>query len=140
MVEQTRATLVWQSGLRFSAEPGSGHTLTIDSVGRPDHAGPSPMEMVAMGIAGCTAMDVVSILEKMRQPLSGLEVRAVGDRAPHHPKRLKAISITYRFRGLGLDREKVERAVELSQTTYCSVLASLRDDCPVTTSIEISEP
>ena len=92
-----------------------------------------------MGVAGCTAMDVVSILEKMQQPLSGLEVEVVGDRALHHPKRLKSISITYRFRGLGLAREKVERAVELSQTTYCSVLASLRDDCPIATSIEIAE-
>ena len=97
------------------------------------------MEMLVMGIAGCTGMDVVSILEKMRQPLSGLEVEVVGDRAQLHPKRLKAISIRYRFRGSGLAREKVERAVELSQTTYCSVLASLRDDCPITTSIEIAD-
>jgi putative redox protein len=139
LAEQTRAKLVWQSGLRFTAEPESGHNLTLDAVARPDHAGPGPMEMVVMGIAGCTAMDVVSILERMRQPLSGLEVEVVGDRAPHHPKRLKAISITYRFRGSGLAREKVERAVELSQTTYCSVLASLRDDCPITTTIEMTE-
>ena len=95
--------------------------------------------MVVMGIAGCTAMDVVSILEKMRQPLSGLEVEVVGDRAQYHPKRLTAISVTYRVRGPGLAREKVERAVELSQVTYCSVLASLRDDLRVTTSIEMAE-
>lgn len=139
MTEQTRATLVWQSGLRFSAEPGSGHSLTIDSVVRPCHAGPGPMEMVIMGIAGCTAMDVVSLLERLRQPLSGLEVEIVGDRAENHPKRLTAISITYRVRGRGLDREKVERAVELSHSTYCSVLASLREDCKVTASIEVSE-
>ena len=140
MAEQTRATLVWQSGLRFTAEPGSGHIVTLDAVARPEHAGPGPMEMVVMGIAGCTAMDVVSILEKMRQPLSGLEVEVVGDRAQYHPKRLKAISITYRVRGQGLSREKVEHAVELSHSTYCSALASLRDDCPITTSIEIAEP
>jgi len=140
LAEQTRATLVWQSGLRFAAEPGSGHVVTLDAVARAGHAGPGPMEMVAMGIAGCTAMDVVSILEKMRLPLSGLEVEIVGDRAPHHPKRFKAISITYRVRGQGLSREKVERAVELSTSTYCSALASLRDDCPITTSIEITEP
>jgi putative redox protein len=125
--------------MRFTAEPGSGHRLTIDSVTRPEHAGPGPMEMLVMGIAGCTAMDVVSILEKMRQSVSGLEVEVVGDRALHHPKRLKAISITYRVRGSGLVRDKVERAVELSQTTYCSVLASLRDDCPITTTIEIGD-
>jgi putative redox protein len=137
LAEQTRATLAWQSGLRFSAEPGSGHRLTIDSVVRPGHEGPGPMEMLVMGIAGCTGMDVVSILEKMRQPLSGLEVEVVGDRAQLHPKRLKAISIRYRFRGSGLARDKVE-CRRLSQTTYCSVLASLRDDCPITTTIEIA--
>lgn len=139
MAEQTRAKLVWQSGLRFTAEPASGHTLTIDAVNRPEHAGPGPMEMLVMGIAGCTAMDVVSILEKMRQPVTGLEVEIVGDRALHHPKRLKAISITYRVRGSGMAREKVEHAVELSKTTYCSVIASLRDDCTITTRIEIEE-
>jgi len=97
------------------------------------------MEMVIMGIAGCTAMDVVSLLERMRQPLSGLDVEIVGDRAENHPKRLTAISITYRIRGRGLDREKVERAVELSRSTYCSALASLREDCKVTASIEVTE-
>ncbi|MCJ7441562.1 MAG: OsmC family protein [Thermoanaerobaculaceae bacterium] len=139
MGEQTRAKLAWQSGLRFSAEPGSGHGLTIDSVARPGHAGPGPMELIVMGIAGCTAMDVVSILEKMRQPLSGLEVEIVGDRAEQHPKHLRGIAIVYRVRGQGLSREKVERAVELSHSTYCSAVASLRENCKVTTSVEITE-
>lgn len=139
MAEQTRATLAWQSGLRFSAQPGSGHGLTIDSVSRPGHAGPGPMEMVVMGIAGCTAMDVVSILERMRQPLSGLDVEIVGNRAENHPKRLTALVITYRFRGRGLDREKVERAVELSHSTYCSAIASLREDLRVSTTIEMAD-
>ena len=138
MAEQTRATLAWQSDLRFSVEPGSGHSVTIDSVARPGHAGPGPMEMVIMGIAGCTAMDVVSLLERMRQPLSGLDVEIVGDRAQNHPKRLTAISITYRIRGRELDREKVERAVELSHSTYCAAIASLREDCRVTTTIELA--
>lgn len=97
------------------------------------------MELLVMGIAGCTAMDVVSILEKLRQPLSGLDVEIVGDRAKQHPKRLTAITITYRARGEGLARDKVERAVELSHSTYCSAIASLREDCKVTTSIEIVE-
>jgi len=139
LAEQTRAKLAWQSGLRFTAEPGSGHAVTIDSVGRPGHAGAGPMEVVLMGIAGCTAMDVVAILERMRQPLSGLDVEIIGDRAENHPKRLTAISIAYRVRGRGLEREKVERAVELSHSTYCSALASLRADCKVTASIEIGE-
>lgn len=139
LAEQTHAKLAWQSGLRFSAEPGSGHALTVDSVVRPGHAGPGPMELVLMGIAGCTAMDVVAILERMRQPLAGLDVEIVGERAENHPKRFTAISIAYRVRGHGLAREKVERAVELSHSTYCSAVASLRADCKVTASIEITE-
>jgi putative redox protein len=139
LAEQTRAKLAWQSGLCFSAEAGSGHGLTVDSVARPGHAGPGPMELIVMGIAGCTAMDVVSILEKLRQPLSALNVEIVGDRAEQHPKRLTGISIVYRVRGRGLERDKVERAVELSHSTYCSAVASLREDCKVTTSIEIIE-
>jgi putative redox protein len=97
------------------------------------------MELMLIGIAGCTAMDVVSILEKLRQPLSALNVEIVGDRAGQHPKRLTGISIVYRVRGQGLERDKVERAVELSHSTYCSAVASLREDCKVTTSIEIIE-
>ena len=139
MAEQTRAKLAWQSALRFSAEPASGHGLTVDSVARPGHAGPGPMELMLIGIAGCTAMDVVSILEKLRQRFSGLDIEIVGDRAEQHPKRLTAITITYRVRGEGLERDKVERAVELSHSTYCSAVASLREDCKVTTSIESLE-
>jgi putative redox protein len=139
LAEQTRAKLAWQSALRFSAEPASGHGLTVDSVARPGHAGPGPMELMLIGIAGCTAMDVVSILEKLRQRFSGLDIEIVGDRAEQHPKRLTAITITYRVRGEGLERDKVERAVELSHSTYCSAVASLREDCKVTTSIEIIE-
>jgi putative redox protein len=139
LAEQTRAKLAWQSGLRFAAEPASGHAVTIDSVGRPGHTGPGAMELMLIGIAGCTAIDVVAILERMRQPLSGLDVEIVGERAEQHPKRFTAISITYRVRGQGLAREKVERAVELSHSTYCSALASLRADCKVTASIEIAE-
>ena len=139
MPEQTRATLVWTSGMEFVARPGSGKTVTVDSPSRPDQAGPGPMELLLMGIAGCTAMDIVSILGKMKQPLAGFEVEIKGDRAEHHPKRLTALSITYRVRGRGVARDEVERAVELSHSTYCSALASLRPDCPVTTSIDVTE-
>jgi putative redox protein len=97
------------------------------------------MELIVMGIAGCTAMDVVSILQKLRQPLSGLDVEIVGDRAEQDPKRFTAIAITYHVRGEGLEREKVERAVELSHSTYCSAIASLREDCKLTTRVEIVE-
>ena len=139
MADRLNATLSWQTGFRFEALPGSGHRLTLDSPGNPDHAGPSPMELLLIGAAGCTAMDVVAILEKMRKPLVGLEVEVNGERSHSNPRYLTSLSITYRLRGTGIEREKVERAVELSHSTYCSALASLRPDCKVTSSIELSE-
>ncbi len=140
MGEQTKAILRWQEGLRFEAESGSGHRIVADSPSRPDHAGPSPMELVLMGVAGCTAMDVVAILEKMRQPLARLEVEIVGSRAETHPKYFTGVSLVYRLWGEGLTLEKVQRAVELSHTTYCSALASLRPDCQVESRIEMYAP
>ncbi len=137
MGEPIHATLTWESGLRFRARPDSGFELTIDSPGNRDRGGPGPMELLLAGVAGCTAMDVVAILGKMREPLAGLAVDIAGERAEQHPKRYTAISITYRVRGKGLARDKVERAVELSHSTYCSAVASLRPDCRVTTRIEL---
>jgi putative redox protein len=139
MAVYTGAKLTWESGFRFTATPDSGHPVTIDSPSRPGHVAPSPVELLIIGVAGCTAMDVVSILEKMREPLAGLEVEISGERAEKHPKYVSSISIKYRLRGQGLSREKAERAVELSHSTYCSALASLRPDCKVTTNIEILE-
>jgi len=137
MAVYTSAKLTWEGGLRFTGIPDSGHPVTIDSPSRPGHVAPSPVELLVVGVAGCTAMDVVSILEKMREPLTGLEVEISGERAEKHPKYVAAVSLRYRLRGRGLSREKAERAVELSHSTYCSALASLRPDCTVTTEIEI---
>jgi putative redox protein len=139
MAEQSRATMSWESGLRFAARTGSGHSVTVDSPSSPESAGGGPMELFLVALAGCTAMDIVAILGKMREPLAGLTVDITGERADQHPRRYTAISIVYRARGEGLVREKVERAVELSHSTYCSAIASLRPDCRVTTSVEINE-
>ncbi len=137
MAETTFARLSWVSGLHFEASSASGHSVAVDSVSRAGHAGPSPMELLLVAVAGCTAMDVVAILEKMREPLAGLEVALSGARAENHPKRYTSLEFLYTLRGSGLSREKAERAVELSHSTYCSALASLRPDCTVTTKIEI---
>ena len=138
MAEQTRAYLTWHDGMRFLARSQSGHGLIVESPGREGHLGPGPMELVLIGLAGCTGIDVVSILQKMREPLEGLDIEIVGDRAPEHPKFYTAVEFVYRVRGR-VAREKVERAVELSHSTYCSALASMRPDCKVTSRIEISE-
>jgi putative redox protein len=137
MAETLQAQLTWVEGMRFVASAGSGHDIVTESVGRPGHLGPSPMELFVIGIAGCTAIDVVAILRKMREPLTGLAVATTATRASDHPKRITAIEFAYTVRGRGLSREKVERAVDLSQCTYCSALASLREDCKVSSRVEI---
>ena len=139
MAERNHATLTWESGLRFQGRPDSGFAVTLDSPASAERAGAGPMEQMLLAVAGCTAMDVVSILAKLREPLAALTVDITGERAESHPKRLTAISIVYRLRGKGLAREKAERAVELSHSTYCSAIASLRPACKVTTSVEIAE-
>lgn len=139
MAEPTRAKITWINGMRFAGESGSGHAIVIDSVARPGHVGASPVELLLESTAACTGMDVVSILQKMREPLAGLEVSVTSERAETNPKYFKAITLAFRVRGKGLSREKVERAVELSHSTYCSVAASLRPDCKITNTIEIVE-
>lgn len=139
MAEPVEAKLTWIEGMRFVARADSGHGVLMDSKGRPEHLAATPMELLLISLAGCTAMDVVAILEKMRQPLSDLEVRVRGDRTDTQPKRYTSIEIHYIAHGKGLAREKVERAVSLSHSTYCSVGATLRPDCPITSTIEIVE-
>lgn len=140
MSEVTRARLSWHDGLAFVARHGSGHTVLLDSPARSDHLGASPMELMLTGIAGCTAIDVVAILKKMRVAVTDLEVEVSGRRAATNPKYFTDIELIYRVRGRGVELDKVERAVALSHSTYCSATASLRPDCRITHRIEIAEP
>jgi len=87
--------------------------------------GATPMELLAVALAGCTSMDVISILKKMRQPLEGLRVEVHGEKADEHPKRFVSLEVVYHLKG-ALDEKKVQRAIELSETKYCSVEATLR--------------
>ena len=139
MVGTMQAQVKWVEGMRFVGNAGSGHDVNFESVACDGHLSPSPMELVLIGIAGCTAIDIVSMLGKMREPLAGLEVATTASRAAESPKRFTAIEFVYTMRGKGLSREKVERAVELSHGTYCSALASLRADCAISSRIEILE-
>jgi putative redox protein len=87
--------------------------------------GATPMELLAVALAGCTAMDVISILQKMRQPLEGLRVEVRGEKAEEHPKRFLTLEVVYHVKGV-LDEKRVQRAIELSETKYCSVAATLQ--------------
>lgn len=112
--------LVWEGqGLAFQAIGGSGFQLRFDSPPGPN--GGSPMELVALASAGCTASDVISILQKKQQKVAEFEVNVIGLRATDHPKVFTEIDLEYVVTGQNIDPKAVERAIELSLTKYCSV-------------------
>jgi putative redox protein len=97
------------------------------------------MELMAMGLAGCTAMDVISILRKKRQEISSFEVKVDAERATQHPHVFTAIEITYILRGKRIDAVSVERAMQLSEEKYCPAQAMLRVVAPISLKYEIIE-
>lgn len=115
-------TVRWIEGRTFLAETGSGHLVAMD--GAPEAGGrnlaPRPMELLLAGAGGCTAFDIVMILEKGRQAVKGCEVRLEAERAPTDPKVFTRIRFHYVVRGHGLDETRVARAVQLSAEKYCS--------------------
>jgi putative redox protein len=132
------ARVIWTGGMAFRGEPPSGHPVSMDAapaVGGGDTAA-RPLELVVVGLAGCSGMDVVSVLAKMRQQVTSLEVEVEAIQAEDHPRRLTRVSLVYRVGGKDLDPEKVRRAVELSQEKYCSVAATLRSPVEVTWRVE----
>ena len=113
--------------MSFDGTATSGFTIpmgTSAEFGGADD-GLRPIELVLVGLAGCTAMDVISILQKKRQEVTGFEVRAHADRATEHPKVFTHVVLEFVVTGKNIDREAVERAVELSSTKYCSAQAML---------------
>jgi putative redox protein len=137
----TEATVTLVDAMQFLAETGSGHSFNIDA--RPEVGGRDtgcrPMELLMAGLAGCTAMDVISILRKMQQKVTGLKVHVNGERAAEHPKRLLSIHIEYTITGYSVSEDRVARAIELSETKYCSAMASLRPGAPITSGYVILE-
>lgn len=118
-----------QEGMRFEAESGSGHRVTMDMLddheaGTPS-AGFSPMEMLLLGLAGCTGISVLSILRKRKQEITGYELRVHGIRATTHPQVFVEITVEHVLTGHALKPEAVARALELSETRYCGVEAML---------------
>ena len=126
------ATLVWQGDLRFSASCGSAQ-MTMDSDGV---AGPTPVQAVAMALAGCMAIDTVDIVTKGRHPIRGLETSLVGHRLDDPPRRFVRVALHFTVTG-DVPTAVVERAIELSREKYCSVWHSLRTDIVLDTSFEV---
>jgi putative redox protein len=128
----TNARTTWIEKQRFNGVSDSGHTIVVDG---DKTAGNSPMELVLIGLCGCTGYDVVSILQKKRQPLTSLEVRAQAERAPEPPSVYTAIKLIYRVGGK-VSSKAVEDAVRLSKEKYCSVSAMLDKTAKITSEIE----
>jgi putative redox protein len=120
------ATVRWTSGMTFDAGTGSGGHILLDASPESGGRGPTPMEALLAALGGCTGIDVVSILQKMRAPLQGLEVRVSGERAAEHPRVFTRVELEYVFTGPELRPDQVRRAVMLSQERYCPVSAMIR--------------
>ena len=135
------AKVTWKSGLSFTGTADSGFSVPIDT--SVEHGGTgqgvSPMEMLLMGLGGCSGMDVISILEKKRQEVTHFEVVLHGDRAEDHPKVFTNVTVEYVVTGHHLEQAAVERAVELSSTKYCSVMATIRKTAEINLKITIKE-
>ena len=127
--------LAWEGDLRFRGRAGPA-AVVVDSDGS---AGPSPVQALALALAGCMSVDVVHILERGRQPLGGLRARLRGERAPEDPHRLVRVDLRFDVTG-EVAPDKVERAIALSREKYCSVWHSLRQDIEFTTSFEVHAP
>jgi len=127
------AAVSWTDNERFAGSASSGHSIVMDA-GKQKTAN-SPMELVLIALCGCTASDVVGILRKKREPFTGLEVRAKGDRADGYPAVYTAIHLTYVVRG-EVAAKSMEDAVHLSKEKYCSVSAMLEKTAKITYTIE----
>ena len=134
------ASVILQDGMHFAGSPGDEFTIHLDS--KKEHGGQglgsSPQSLMLVSLAGCTAMDVVSILRKKRQQLAGLEVRVKAERADEHPKVYTRIWVTYHVTGEAIDPAAVARSIELSMTKYCPVAGLLNEVVPIETDFEIA--
>ncbi len=117
-----KAKITWLNGRVFVGESGSGHAIVMD--GAPENGGRNlgvrPMEMMLLGLGGCTAFDVVMILEKSREKVTGCEVSLEAERATEDPKVFTKVKMIYRLKGENLKPAAVERAIKLSADKYCS--------------------
>jgi len=129
----TEASVNWTDNERYVGVSTSRHSIVLDTA--KEKTANSPMELVLIGLCGCTASDVVGILRKKREPFTGLEVRAAAERAETYPTVYTSIHLTYVVRG-DVSKKSMEDAVRLSKEKYCSVSAMLEKTAKITYTIE----
>ena len=136
-----KARVQWLDGRAFVGETGSGHAVVMD--GSPESGGRNigirPMEMLLLGLGGCTAFDIVMILERMREKVTGLDIALEGERASEDPKVYTHVKLVYKVKGRKLKPANVERAVNLSAEKYCSASAMFAKSATIEHSFEIIE-
>jgi len=135
-----KVTINQIQGIALAGKGDSKHWVVMDGPEKFSglEAGSRPMELFLISLAGCTGMDVVSLLEKMRVKLEDFKMEAEAERAETHPKVFTKIRIEYLFFGKDIDPEKVEKAIDLSQNKYCSASAMLKKVVDITTSYKIN--
>ncbi len=136
-----KARVQWLDGRAFVGESGSGHAVVMD--GAPESGGRNigvrPMEMMLLGLGGCTAFDIVMILERMREKVTGLDIALEAERAGEDPKVFTHVKLIYKITGRNLKPANVERAVNLSAEKYCSASAMFAKTAKIEHSFEVIE-
>jgi putative redox protein len=135
------AKVIWKDNLSFTSQTGKNFSIPLSAEPSAGDRGESyePMQLVAIGLAGCTAMDVISILQKKRQDVTSFEVKVHADRATEFPKVFTDIVIEYIVTGHNVEPAAVERSIELSATKYCPVQAMLNQACNITHKYSIKD-
>jgi len=131
----------WVDGMLMVGKSHSGHSITMDGpieIGG-ENLGIRPMEMLLLGVAGCTMIDVVTTLKKMRQDMTHCEIKISAERANEHPKVFTDIHIHFIIKGKDIDPKKVDKAISLSAEKYCSASIMLGKTANITHDFEVSE-
>ena len=133
------AKVTYVNGMQFIGDSESGHALVMDADpsagGR--NTGPKPMELLLISAGGCSGMDIISVLKKKRQDVTGLEIQVKGEKAEDYPMKFTDITLKFIVRGRNISESAVKRAVELSMTKYCSVKATLEGTAKIQYSYKI---
>ena len=140
MSEQHSIKTSWKGNLAFEADV-NGHKIIMDAPesGGGNNTGPGPKKLQLVALSGCTGMDVVSILQKMRVDFSHLDIEVQGEVTDDHPKHYYKMHVIYTVTGKNLPLDKIEKAVRMSEDTYCGVEALYRKAIPVTSEIKLIE-
>lgn len=133
--------MAWKGGIKFEGKSSFGNTVITD--GKKESGGGEEgaraIELLLFGVAGCTGVDVIRILEKQRQRVSSLEIEVTGYQPDEYPKPFHTIEVKYHFKGKDLDPAKVKKAIELSEGKYCVVSQTLESETKITTEYDIEQ-